>query len=428
MYNKSVIWSIISSKIKNQTEEVFNMSDYIYTNFSDNGNNFHQGPPPKKSGAKIAIITLICVFSILMSGFFGVLIGVAFAPDGEPLNEHGTVYSYLYEAPTIQNTGNIFTPDQLQNGGFLTIAQTASYASPTVVEITTEYVVQSYYNYITGGAGSGVIIGEYKLDGVKRGYYIVTNAHVIQTNNGSIVSSSGITVTTSNGKDYPVKNVVGYDIQGDIAVLMVETDDVLQCAVFGNSDTLILGQDVVAIGNPLGELGGTVTNGIISALDREINVEGNMMNLLQTNAAINPGNSGGGLFNLRGELIGVVNAKSSGTGIEGLGFAIPSNDAKKIVTDLIEHGYVKGRPFVGIALYMDNYSKIRVHSLTPNHNEGVLQQHDIILEANRAPLRNLNDFTKIVQESAVGDTISLKINRNGTEMNVNITVFEKKSS
>ena len=294
--------------------------------------------------------------------------------------------------------------------------------------ITTEYVVQSYYNYITGGAGSGVIIGEYKLDGVKKGYYIVTNAHVIQTNNGSIVSSSGITVTTSNGKDYPVKNVVGYDIQGDIAVLMVETDDVLQCAVFGNSDTLILGQDVVAIGNPLGELGGTVTNGIISALDREINVEGNMMNLLQTNAAINPGNSGGGLFNLRGELIGVVNAKSSGTGIEGLGFAIPSNDAKKIVTDLIEHGYVKGRPFVGISLYMDNYSKIRVHSLTPNHNEGVLQQHDIILEANGAPLRNLNDFTKIVQESAVGDTISLKINRNGTEMNVNITVFEKKSS
>ena len=405
------------------------MSDYIYTNFSDNGNNFYQSPPPKKSGGKIAIISVICVFSILLSGFLGVLIGVTFAPEsGTPSVESGTVLSYLYEAPTVQNTGNVFDPEILQNGGFLTVAQTAAYASPTVVEITTEYVVQSYYNYITGGAGSGVIIGEYKLNGVKKGYYIVTNAHVIQTNSGSIVESSGITVTLNSGKEYPVKNVVGYDIPGDIAVLMIETDDILSCASFGDSDTLILGQEVVAIGNPLGELGGTVTNGIISALDREINVEGNMMNLLQTNAAINPGNSGGGLFNLRGELVGIVNAKSSGTGIEGLGFAIPSNDAKKIVTDLIQYGYVKGRPFVGISLYMDNYSKIRVHSLSPNHNEGVLQQHDIILEANGSPVRSLNDFTKIVQESSVGDTITLKIDRNGTEMDVIITVFEKKSS
>ena len=404
------------------------MSDYIYTNFSDGGNNFYQSPPPRKSNGKVVAIALICAFSVLISGFLGILIGVAFAPASDPTYESGTVLSYLYEAPSVQNTGNVFDPEQLANGGFLTVAQTASYASPTVVEITTEYVVQSHYNYITGGAGSGVIIGEYKLNGAKKGYYIVTNAHVIQTNSGAIVSSSGITVTVSNGTEYPVKNVVGYDIQGDIAVLMIETDDILTCAAFGDSDTLILGQEVVAIGNPLGELGGTVTNGIISALDREINVEGNMMNLLQTNAAINPGNSGGGLFNLRGELIGIVNAKSSGSGIEGLGFAIPSNDAKKIVLDLIEYGYVRGRPFVGISLYMDNYSKIRVDSLVQNHNEGVLQKYDIILEANGTPIRSLSDFSKIVQESSVGDTISLKINRNDTVMNVTITVFEKKSS
>ena len=130
------------------------MSDYIYTNFSDNGNNFYQGPPPKKSSGKIAIISVICVLSILLSGFLGVLIGVAFAPEsGTPSVESGTVLSYLYEAPTIQNTGNVFDPEILQNGGYLTVAQTAAYASPTVVEITTEYVVQSYYNYITGGAG-----------------------------------------------------------------------------------------------------------------------------------------------------------------------------------------------------------------------------------------------------------------------------------
>ncbi len=403
------------------------MSDYIYNNYP-NDNNFSNNPRPNKGSGKNVFIAVFCAISILVSGFLGIMIGVAFAPNTGSPSENGTVNSYIYEAPVIQNTGSVFDPDVLQNGGYLTVAQTAAYASPTIVEIRTEYMVQSYFQYVTGGAGSGVISGEYKVNGTKKGYYILTNAHVIQKENGNIVEANGITVTTADGKDYPVKSIVGYDTMGDVAVLMIETADTLKCTSFGDSDTLIVGQDVVAIGNPLGELGGTVTNGIVSALDREINVDGNKMNLLQTNAAINPGNSGGGLFNLRGELVGLVNAKSSGSGIEGLGFAIPSNDVKKMFTDILTYGYVRGRPFVGINVYIDSYSRVRVHSLAPDHNDGVLQQHDVIVSADGISIKSSADLLSVVQSHSVGDTIELKIIRNGKESTVTVTVFEKKPS
>jgi len=403
------------------------MSDYVFNNYP-NDNNFSNNQRPNKGSGKTVFIALFCAAAILISGFLGVMIGIAFAPDSGSSAESGRVNSYVYEAPSIQNTGSVFDPDALQSGAFLTVAQTAAYSAPTVVEIRTEYMAQSYFQYVTGGAGSGVISGEYKVNGAKKGYYILTNAHVIQKENGSLVDASGITVTTSDGTDYSVKNVVGYDTMGDVAVLMIETDNTLKCASFGDSDTLIVGQEVVAIGNPLGKLGGTVTNGIVSALDREINVDGNKMNLLQTNAAINPGNSGGGLFNLRGELVGLVNAKSSGSGIEGLGFAIPSNDVKKMFTDIITYGYVRGRPYVGINLYLDSYSRVRVHSLAPDHNDGVLQQHDIILSADGVTIKSSADLLSVVQSHKVGDTIDLKIIRNGKEAQVTITVFEKKPS
>ena len=403
------------------------MSDYIFNNYP-NDNNFSNNQKPNKGSGKTVFIALFCAASILVSGFLGIMIGVAFAPDTGKDTNGGTVNSYVYESPSIQNTGSVFEPEQLQNGGYLTVAQTAAYSAPTVVEIRTEYMAQSYFQYVTGGAGSGVISGEYKVNGAKAGYYILTNAHVIQKENGNIVDASGITVTTSDGKDYTVKNIVGYDTMGDVAVLMIETGDTLKCASFGDSDTLIVGQEVVAIGNPLGELGGTVTNGIVSSLDREINVDGNKMNLLQTNAAINPGNSGGGLFNLRGELVGLVNAKSSGSGIEGLGFAIPSNDVKRMLTDILTYGYVRGRPFVGINVYLDSYSRVRVHSLAPDHNDGVLQQHDIILSADGINIKSSADLLSVVQSHEVGETIDLKIVRNGKESTVKITVFEKKPS
>lgn len=189
----------------------------------------------------------------------------------------------------------------------MSIPQVVELVADTVVEIiTTNIVTDRFYGqYVTSGAGSGVIIRE---DG-----YIVTNHHVID-------NARSITVRLTDGSEFSAYEV-GSDVANDIAVIKINATGLTPAR--GSNKQLMVGQDVIAIGNPLGTLGGTVTNGIISALDRKIKVDGYEMTLMQTNAAINPGNSGGGLFNMSGELIGIVNAKQSDTGIEGLGFAIP---------------------------------------------------------------------------------------------------------
>lgn len=202
-----------------------------------------------------------------------------------------------------------------------------------MVEVTTK-TNSGYFGEVATGAGSGVIL---TADG-----YIVTNHHVVD-------GGSAFTVRTRSGDTYEA-SLVGSDSQTDLAVLKIDAEG-LTPAVLGDSDKLVVGETAVAIGNPLGELGGTVTSGIISALSREITTSaGATMELLQTNAAINPGNSGGGLFNSSGELIGIVNAKSVGEDIEGLGFAIPINTAKSVIEDLISDGYVRGRIDTGFTV------------------------------------------------------------------------------
>ena len=183
------------------------------------------------------------------------------------------------------------------------------------------------------GSGSGVIITE---DG-----YIVTNYHVIS-------GYKNVAVYTQDGTKYDA-TLIGSDSQTDLAVLKIEATG-LTAATLGNSVNINIGETVLAIGNPLGTLMSTVTNGIISGVNREVTIDGHTMNLIQTNAAINPGNSGGGLFNTNGELIGVVNAKSMGIEVEGLGFAIPIDTAKSVINDLISQGYVSGRPYLGVSL------------------------------------------------------------------------------
>lgn len=211
----------------------------------------------------------------------------------------------------IKNDGSININEQIGSTGYmgdLTVAQVVDLVADTVVEITTTNVVTDifYGQYVTSGAGSGVIITE--------NGYIITNYHVID-------GARSVTVRLTDGSEFDA-DIVGGDQSTDVAVLKINATG-LNAAVLGSSRSLVVGQEVVAIGNPLGSLGGTVTDGIISALDRSVVVDGHRMTLMQTNAAINPGNSGGGLFNRAGELIGIVNAKQSNTGIEGLGFAIP---------------------------------------------------------------------------------------------------------
>ena len=218
-------------------------------------------------------------------------------------------------------------------GSPLSVQEIISKNEKAVVEIQTESVITDSWlqNYVTQGAGSGVVID--------REGYIITCNHVIE-------GARSISVTMKDGTQYNAE-LVGTDPLTDVAVLKVEGNG-LTAVSYGNSANLSIGDLVVAIGNPLGRLGGSATTGIISSLDRELTIDGKHMTLLQTDASINPGNSGGGLFDGNGNLIGVVVAKSSGSDIEGLGFAIPINTAAAIATELIEYGTIKGRAMIGV--------------------------------------------------------------------------------
>lgn len=307
-----------------------------------------------------------------------------------------------------------------------TISEVVEAVQDTVVEITTEKLTTSNYmqQYVTQGAGSGVIISS--------NGYIITNHHVID-------GASKITVKTKSGDSYDA-TIIGTDEEADIAVIKIDADN-LKAAVLGDSDNIAVGETAIVIGNPLGSLGGTVTSGIISALDREITVEDQVMTLLQTNAAINPGNSGGGLFNIKGELIGIVNAKASSSGIEGLGFAIPVNDAKTVAEQLIEYGYVRGKVQLGVTLitisdeqtaltYRVSELGVYISDITANSDAyyGGLQVGDRIVSVNGQEVTNGNEVSEIVQNSSVGDTLNFVIVRNRQQMNVSITLTEYNNS
>ena len=219
-------------------------------------------------------------------------------------------------------------------------------------------------------------------------------------------------------------------------MLRINADN-LQPAILGDSDTLNVGENVIAIGNPLGSLGGTVTEGILSAKDRDITIDGQSMTLLQTSAAINPGNSGGGLFNSRGELIGIVNAKSSGSDIEGLGFAIPINIAKSVVNDLIENGKVSGRITLGITYYEIssitqamqhgvNVLGLLVSEVTPNSNAAAagIQENDVIVEADGEQITTSDDLRNALSSHKVGDTMTFKVFRDDGYVDLSCTLAE----
>jgi serine protease Do len=259
----------------------------------------------------------------------------------------------------------------------------------------------------------------------------MTCAHVV---------SGATTITVTIGDDNYTATVVGQDSDSDIAVLKIDASG-LTPAVMGDSDALAVGEEVVAVGNPLGLLGGTVTNGIISALNRNVSVEGKKMNLIQTNASVSPGNSGGGLFNMAGELVGIVNAKSSDSDAEGLGFAIPVNTAMQIAQDLLENGYVTGRPALGVSVYAVTdastaqqlgVSSYGVYIIVVEEGSGAeqagLQAGDRIVSVDGTEITSTTDLTNVVQAHAVGDTLSVTVARNGQVLTCEVTLGEKNAS
>lgn len=301
----------------------------------------------------------------------------------------------------------------------LTIPTVVDHVAASVVEISTETLVQSSWvgQYITSGAGSGVIIS-------KEGY-IITNHHVID-------GADSITVRLNHGKTFPAM-LVGTDERTDIAILWINAGDTeLTVATLGASFDLVPGEDVIAIGNPLGSLGGSVTEGIISATERQISIDNHDMTLLQISAPINPGNSGGGLFNMAGELVGIVNAKMSSEEIEGLGFAIPVDTAYQIACELMEYRYVRGRVDTGLTLvdvtstqtafyyFNSPYTGAYVYESTSD----TLQYGDLILSVEGVEVKKSSDISGAIQNYAVGDAVELEIYRNKKKMTVELVLKE----
>ena len=284
--------------------------------------------------------------------------------------------------------------------------------------------------------GSGIVMSS---DG-----YIITNAHVIydtesEYNMGKATSVS-VVMGDNHDEEYEAE-IVGYDIQTDLAVLKIDAEG-LTPAEFGDSNDLEVGELVVAIGNPLGfELYGTTTCGIVSAVNREVQLEDRTMTLIQTDAAINSGNSGGMLLNAYGQVIGINSMKMGSSygsaSVEGLGFAIPISDAKEIINSLINNGYVTGRPQLGITGVTVTESDaerfnlpqgVYVYGVAENSAaaKAGLQQGDIITAIDGVEITTMEELSEQKNKHQAGDTVTLRISRSGETMDVQMTLQEVK--
>ena len=289
--------------------------------------------------------------------------------------------------------------------------------------VTTNVWGQTVKNAVSG---SGFVISSNDTSS-----YILTNYHVIDR-------VTDITVFFSDGKSYDA-TLVGGEEENDIAVLKIEQGG-LRPVVLGDSDAINVGENVYAIGNPLGELTFTFTGGYVSAKDRSVTMsDGTVMNMLQTDTAINSGNSGGPLFNEYGQVVGIVSAKlssssSSEASVEGLGFAIPINDVKDMITSIMEHGYVTGKPNVGILMSDVNEAAQRygvpagaeVLAILENSGaeKGGLQVGDIITAVNGEEVQNSDALKAAVQDCKAGDQVTFTVYRDGDSVDVTITLDE----
>ena len=295
-------------------------------------------------------------------------------------------------------------------GSELSIQEIIAKNENSVVAIETESVSTDSWlgQYVTQGAGSGVIYSE---DG-----YILTNNHVIS-------GASSIKVTLHDGTECDA-SLVAADSQTDVAVIKIDKKG-LTPVTFSDMSALGVGDLAVAIGNPLGTLSGTATEGIISALEREITIDGKSMSLIQTSASINPGNSGGGLFDQYGNLIGIVVAKSSGSDVEGLGFAIPADNVAKVAKSLIENGYVADRPAAGITIvdltdsnkamqYGVSLTGVYIQDVTgSNAKKAGLQKGDLVYYINDVKVTDSAVLLKEIQKHKIGDTVTFTVVRDG---------------
>ncbi len=416
----------LDNKDRSNTDSYSESKTYYYSVSSEPENAKKKKNSKGKKAAALAILIVVCMFfsSIVTSMMFTVIYGDfwngnRYIPTGTQNGgfQNGTVNTPLTQSPSGVDDTIIInkneTDENKELGGTvgdkdLTVAQVTALVADSVVEITTSSVKYNFYygQYVESGAGSGVIVGRSQTDA--RVYYVVTNHHVID-------GAEKIYITLRDGAKLDGK-LIGTDMVSDIALVQITSGNELTVADLGNGRNSVVGEEVVVIGNPLGQLGGTVTNGIISALERSVNIGGMNMTLMQTNAAISPGNSGGGMFNMSGELIGVINAKYSDSSAEGLGFAIPIDYVYSIMTDLLKQGYVSGR--AGLPFEYQEYTTTSIMGtsssylfVTTEDAELGIQINDMIYSVDGNQITTHSSLLAVLSGYEVGDEIELKVAR-----------------
>lgn len=403
-------------------------------NYSYSAQNNTPNEEPKKKRKKVknipAIILSVALVGVIgVSGYF-----LATSNGDDPVQISQELQDNLSNDSESSESNNVQQLVTTTDGKVYSTPEIVDMVGPAVVGVVNKTTYTNPYGGMFGqlpgangeveqGSGSGVIIS---ADG-----YIVTNNHVIE-------GATEIGIILSNGEQYAAK-LIGTDSRTDLAVVKIEASD-LTYAKLGSSSELRVGDTAIAIGNPLGqEFAGTTTQGIISGLNRSVTIDNKTLNLIQTDAAINPGNSGGALVNNKGQVIGINTAKISSSQYEGLGFSIPIDDAKPIIEDLIANGYVKGRPVIGIggravterdAKAYDLKVGVYVVSMTadsPAYMAGI-KIGDIITECQGAKIETVDDLNEIKNKHKVGDTLEMKVYRQGKTIDIKLILGEEAPS
>lgn len=424
-----------------EIDNISSQSTPVYSHSSTEYSHTEGGPSSggtggNKGGKNKQVLLIACSLALaLCIGFGGGVLGgamlqgsggtSAIAADTSETSQGGKENSSDSKKDDSQGDVSI-TESSNMSKTTSTLQEVVNKVKDSVVEIKTESSSYSrfYGQYIMKSAGSGVIIS---TDG-----YIITNHHVVD-------GASTIEVTCTDGNTYSAK-VIGEDSVYDVALIKIDAKN-LTAATLGDSSKLSIAEPAIVIGNSLGKLGGTVTAGIISSLNRVVTIDGQRMELLQTDAAINPGNSGGGLFDMNGDLVGIVNAKtvqaSDGTTAEGIGYAIPINNVKSIINDLKNKGYVSGRASMGVKVLdvLSEYSKARygvdregvyIYEITRSSaaEKAGLIVGDCILKIGDYDISSSDDVGTAMLKYRAGDKIKIVIYRDGKEKTIDITLDE----
>lgn len=379
------------------------------------------GASPGKPHLSAGMLLSVCLMCIFISGILG--IGgtlLAFHRQALLSNEETAAVQELYEALaaealSYESSETILFLDQSSAEGLDTLSPEEIYLD--ACQSTVGVIIPGQSANIFGQSSSRTVSGSGLI--LSENGYVLTNYHVIEP---AYTGGTPIQIVTYDGTEY-IANVVGIETDSDLAVLKIDAMD-LQAAALGNSDEMRVGQAVYAIGNPLGELTYTMTSGIVSALNRSITTDINVtVNMFQIDAAVNNGNSGGPVYNAYGQVIGIVTAKYSQNGMEGLGFAIPVNDVYTIANELIANGYVSGKAYLGLTLTTVSASVARYYNMVPGvyvysvepdscSQQAGLRTGDIITAIDGQEVLEKSDLLSAVKEYKAGDSADLTVYRN----------------